>query len=57
MTFRSTGGEEYQVVMLDQPIDHSDRSAPTLCEPSQTPVLDFDPPLPGEFGGRRERWR
>ena len=44
------GGEEYQVVMLDQPLTTAVGSAPTLCEPSQTPVLEFDPPLPGEFG-------
>lgn len=44
-----SGGEEYQVVMLDQPITTATGSPPTLCEPSQTPVLDFDPPLPGEF--------
>ena len=43
------GGEEYQVVMLDQPITTATGSVPTLCEPSQTPVLDFDPPLPGDF--------
>ena len=43
------GGEEYQVVMLDQPLTTAVGSAPTLCEPSQTPVLEFDPPLPGEF--------
>ena len=43
------GGEEYQVVMLDQPLTTAVGSAPSLCEPSQTPVLDFDPPLPGEF--------
>ncbi len=45
-----TGDEEYQVVMLDQPITTAVGSAPSLCEPSLTPVLDFDPPLPGEFG-------
>lgn len=44
-----SGGEEYQVVMLDQPITTAIGSPPTLCEPSQTPVLEFDPPLPGEF--------
>jgi hypothetical protein len=44
-----SGGEEYQVVMLDQPITTATGSPPTLCEPSQTPVLEFDPPLPGEF--------
>ena len=44
------GGEEYQVVMLDQPLTTAVGSTPTLCEPSQTPVLEFNPPLPGEFG-------
>ena len=43
------GGEEFQVVMLDQPITTAIGEEPTLCEPSQTPVLDFDPPLPGEY--------
>lgn len=43
------GGEEYQVVMLDEPITTAIGASPSLCEPSQTPVLDFDPPLPGEF--------
>ena len=43
------GGEEYEVVMLDQPITTAVGSAPTLCEPSLTPVMEFDPPLPGEF--------
>lgn len=43
-----SGGEEYQVVMLDQPISTAIGSPPRLCEPSQTPVLDFDPPLPGD---------
>ena len=44
-----SGGEEYQVVMLDQAITMATGSSPTLCEPSQTPVLEFDPPLPGDF--------
>ncbi|HKY47763.1 MAG TPA: VCBS repeat-containing protein [Acidimicrobiia bacterium] len=44
-----SGGEEFQVVMLDQPITAAVGASPSLCEPSQTPVLDFDPPLPGEF--------
>jgi hypothetical protein len=44
------GGEEYQVVMLDEPITAAVGSAPSLCEPSLTPVLEFDPPLPGDFG-------
>ena len=44
-----TGGEEYQIVMLDQPITTAIGEVPTLCEPSLTPVLDFDPPLPGDF--------
>src|SRR5687767_5167758 len=35
--------------MLDQPLTTAVGSAPTLCEPSQTPVLEFDPPLAGEF--------
>lgn len=43
------GGEEYQIVMLDQPITTAIGEEPTLCEPSQTPVLDFDPPLAGDF--------
>ena len=43
------GGEEYQVVMLDQPITTAIGEQPTLCEPSQTPVLDFEPPLTGDF--------
>jgi hypothetical protein len=47
--FPLVGGEEYQVVMLDQPLTTAVGSIPTLCEPSGTPVLDFDPPLPGEF--------
>jgi hypothetical protein len=45
-----SGDEEYQVVMLDQPIATAVGSLPTLCEPSLTPVLEFDPPLPGDFG-------
>ena len=44
------GGEEYQVVMLDHPLTTAVGSAPTLCEPSQTPVMEFSPALPGEFG-------
>jgi hypothetical protein len=44
-----SGGEEYQVVMLDQPITTATGSPPSLCEPSLTPVLDFDPPLAGDF--------
>ena len=44
------GGEQYQVVMLDQPQTLAIGSAPRLCEPSLTPVLDLDPPLPGDFG-------
>jgi len=44
------GGEQYQVVMLDQPQSTAIGSAPRLCEPSLTPVLDFDPPLSGDFG-------
>lgn len=43
------GGEEYQVVMLDAPVTTALGSLPELCEPSLTPVLEFDPPLPGEF--------
>ena len=43
------GGEEYQVVMLDQPVTTAIGSVPTLCEPSQTPVLEFDPPLAGDY--------
>ena len=45
-----TGGEQYQVVMLDAPVTTAIGSVPDLCEPSLTPVLEFDPPLPGEFG-------
>ena len=45
-----TGGEEYQVVMLDAPVTIAFGSVPDLCEPSLTPVLEFDPSLPGEFG-------
>lgn len=45
-----SGNEDYQVVMLDQPIATAVGSSPTLCEPSLTPVLEFDPPLPGDFG-------
>ena len=44
------GGERYQVVMLDQPQSNAIGSSARLCEPSQTPVLDLDPPLPGGFG-------
>ncbi len=44
------GGELYQVVMLDQPQSSAIGSAARLCEPSLTPVLDLDPPLPGDFG-------
>ena len=44
------GGEEFQVVMLDEPITAAVGSPPSLCEPSLTPVLEFEPPLPGEFG-------
>jgi hypothetical protein len=42
------GGEEYQVVGLDQPIATAIGSGVTLCEPSQTPVIVFDPQLPGD---------
>ncbi|MGH8928748.1 MAG: FG-GAP repeat domain-containing protein, partial [Acidimicrobiia bacterium] len=45
------GGEEYHVVSLDQPLTTTIGSGPMLCEPSQTPVMEFFPPLPGEFGG------
>lgn len=41
------GGEEYQVVSLDQPITTAIGGGATLCEPSQTPVIIFDPQLPG----------
>jgi len=44
------GGEPYQVVMLDQPQSSAIGSAARLCEPSQSLVLDLDPPLPGDFG-------
>jgi hypothetical protein len=44
-----SGGEEYQVVMLDAPVTTALGSLPHLCEPSLTPVMEFDPPLPGEF--------
>ena len=44
------GGETYQVVMLDQPQSTAIGGAARLCEPSLTPVLDLDPPLPGDFG-------
>lgn len=42
------GGEEYQVVSLDQPITTAIGSGVTLCEPSQTPLIVFDPQLPGD---------
>lgn len=43
------GGERYQVVMLDQPEFSAIGSAVRLCEPSQSLVIDMDPPLPGDF--------
>jgi FG-GAP-like repeat len=43
-----TGGEEYQVVSLDHPVTTAIGSGATLCEPSATPVIAFDPQLLGD---------
>lgn len=44
------GGEEYQVVLLDEPITTSVGS-PLVphCEPLDLVSVDFDPPIPGDF--------
>lgn len=44
------GGEQFQVVLLDEPITTTTGSALAVCEPIGTPLVDFDPPLPGDFG-------
>ncbi len=41
-----TGGEQFQVVLLDEPITSATGSSLGICEPIGTPLLDFDPPLP-----------
>ena len=39
------GGEQFQVVLLDEPITTAVGSSLGICEPIGTPLLDFDPPL------------
>lgn len=41
------GGEQFQVVLLDEPISTTTGSALAVCEPIGTPIVDFEPPLPG----------
>jgi len=41
------GGEQFRVVFLDEPITTATGSPPGICEPIGTPLLDFEPPLPG----------
>jgi len=41
------GGEQFQVVLLDEPITTTTGSALAVCEPIGTPIVDFEPPLPG----------
>jgi hypothetical protein len=41
------GGEQFQVVLLDEPITTATGSSLGICEPIGTPLLNFEPPLPG----------
>jgi hypothetical protein len=48
------GGEQFQVVLLDEPISTVTGSPLGICEPIGTPLVDFDPPIsqdPQEPGG------
>jgi hypothetical protein len=48
------GGEQFLVVLLDEPISTVTGSALGICEPIGTPLIDFDPPIsqdPQEPGG------
>lgn len=45
-----SGGEEYQVVRLDQPISSTVGTGPVPdCDPLDLVSVDFDPPIPGGF--------
>ena len=39
------GGEQFQVVLLEEPIGTVTGSPLGICEPIGTPLIDFDPPL------------
>lgn len=41
------GGEQFQMVLLDEPISTTTGSALAVCEPIGTPIVDFEPPLLG----------
>ncbi len=43
------GGEEYQVIDLDGVSGNAVGSTVEVCEPSQTPMVPLDPPLPVGF--------
>lgn len=43
------GGEQFQVVLLDEPITTTIGSSLGICEPIGTPLLNFDPPLSEDF--------
>jgi hypothetical protein len=43
------GGEQFQVVLLDEPIGTVTGSSLGICEPIGTPLLHFEPPLPEDF--------
>ena len=45
-----SGGEEYQVVRLDEPITTTLGSGPTShCEPLDLVSVELEPPIPGDF--------
>lgn len=44
--FEVEGGEEYEVVNLSGVVDTAIGSSLQICEPSQTPMIELDPPLP-----------
>jgi hypothetical protein len=48
------GGEQFQVVLLDEPIGTATGSSVGICEPIGTPLIEFNPPIsqvPQEPGG------
>jgi hypothetical protein len=45
------GGEQFQVVLLEEAITTATGSSVGICEPIGTPLLDFEPPLPGSPQG------
>jgi hypothetical protein len=45
-----SGGEDYQVVRLDEPIGTTVGTGPVPdCDPLDLVSVDFDPPIPGDF--------